>query len=218
LCHEAVSHFIFDNLCSFNLTAVPSFIAAIDAIVKFAPGGYKPPKPHLVRGKYLDAAYEKTQKKAKVLFGDMEHMCALAIMSGGKTNNGKVPIVNYIAKSPKGAHFLAAVDMGLYRRRTTTTRWTSTCTRSVWRQGGFEKSIYLCVLDGALRSAICAFLISYKHKQPASLSIYAHMWLYLCTHTCGSYLSISLSLYIYMPTTPGTALSVFYCSPLCLLF
>jgi hypothetical protein len=32
-------------------------------------------------------------------------------MSGGKTNNGKVPIVNYIAKSPKGAHFLAAVDM-----------------------------------------------------------------------------------------------------------
>jgi hypothetical protein len=39
----------------------------------------------------------------------MEHMCALTIMSGGKTNNGKVPIVNYIAKSPKGAHFLAAV-------------------------------------------------------------------------------------------------------------
>jgi hypothetical protein len=39
-------------------------------------------------------------------------------MSGGKTNNGKVPIVNYIAKSPKGAHFLAAVDMGLARRTT----------------------------------------------------------------------------------------------------
>jgi hypothetical protein len=46
--------------------------------------------------------------------------------------------------------------------------------------------------------------------------MYAHMWLYLCTHTCGSYLSISLSLYI--PTTPGTALSVFYCSPLGFLF
>jgi hypothetical protein len=30
--------------------------------------------------------------------------------------------------------------------------------------------------------------------------MYAHMWLYLiCTHTCGSYLSISLSLYIYPP-------------------
>jgi hypothetical protein len=113
LCNEATSHFIYDNLCSFNLTAVPSFIAAIETITKFAPAGYKPPTPFLVRGKYLDAAYEKTKKKAQVPFGDMEHMCALTIMSGGKTNNGKVPIVNYIAKSPKGAHFLAAVDMGL---------------------------------------------------------------------------------------------------------
>jgi hypothetical protein len=73
LCDEDISHFIYDNLCSFNLTAVPSFVAAIDTITKFAPAGYNPPKPHLVRGKYLDAAYEKTQKKAKVLFGDMEH-------------------------------------------------------------------------------------------------------------------------------------------------
>jgi hypothetical protein len=34
------------------------------------------------------------------LFGDLENKTALAIMSGGKTNNDKVPIVNYIAMSP----------------------------------------------------------------------------------------------------------------------
>jgi hypothetical protein len=34
-------------------------------------------------------------------------------MSDGKTNNGKVPICNSIAKSAKCAHFLAAIDMGL---------------------------------------------------------------------------------------------------------
>jgi hypothetical protein len=39
LCHEAISHFIYDNLCSFNPTEVESFVkfAAIDTIVKFAP-------------------------------------------------------------------------------------------------------------------------------------------------------------------------------------
>jgi hypothetical protein len=76
LCNEAISHSIYDNLCSFNLTAVESFVAAIDTITKFAPAGYKPPTPFLVRGKYLDAAYEKTKKKAKVIFGDMWGTCA----------------------------------------------------------------------------------------------------------------------------------------------
>jgi hypothetical protein len=41
----------------------------------------------------------------------MEHMTALTIMSDGKTNNGRIPIANYIAASPKGTHFLAADDM-----------------------------------------------------------------------------------------------------------
>ena len=150
LCHEAISHFIYDNLESFNITGVASFIAAIDTIVKFAPDGYKPPTPFLVRGKYLDAAYEKTQKKAKVLFGDMEHMCALTIMSDGKTNNAKVPIVNYIAKSPKGAHFLAAVDMGLAEKDN---KKMAQYLHEKCVETGFEKSFYLCVLDGALRSA-----------------------------------------------------------------
>jgi hypothetical protein len=150
LCHEAVSHFIYDNLCSFNLTAVSSFVAAIDTIVKFAPAGYKPPKPHLVRGKYLDAVYEKTKKKVKVLFGDMEHMCALTIMSGGKTNNGKVPIVNYIAKSPKGVHFLAAVDMGLAEKNN---KKMAQYLHEKCVEISYEKSFYLCVLDGALRLA-----------------------------------------------------------------
>jgi hypothetical protein len=70
-CNEAASHFIYDNLCSFNPTAVPSSIAAIDTINNFAPAGYKPPTPFLVRDRYLDAAYEKAKKKAQVLFGDV---------------------------------------------------------------------------------------------------------------------------------------------------
>ena len=65
LCHEAISHFIYDNLESFNITGVASFIAAIDTIVKFAPDGYKPPKPHLVRGKYLDAAYTRRRRRRR---------------------------------------------------------------------------------------------------------------------------------------------------------
>ena len=85
-----------------------------------------------------------------MLFGDMEHMCALTIMSGGKTNNGKVPIVNYIAKSPKGAHFLAAVDMGLAEKDN---KKMAQYLHEKCVETGFEKSFYLCVLDGALRSA-----------------------------------------------------------------
>jgi hypothetical protein len=61
----------------------------------------------------LTTAYEKSKEAAKVMFKDNEHNCALTTMSDGKTNNGKVPICNFIAKSAKGAHFLAAVDMDL---------------------------------------------------------------------------------------------------------
>jgi hypothetical protein len=68
-----------------------------------------------------------------------------------------------------------------------------------------------CIVGRAQLQQIerAASLISYnKHKQPAPLSMYAHMWL----------LPLYLPLPLYIPTTPGTALSVFYCSPLCLLF
>jgi hypothetical protein len=85
----------------------------IQAINKFAPPGYVPPLPHLIRGMLLTTACEKSKEAAvEVMFKDNEHNCALTTMSDGKTNNGKVPICNFIAKSAKGAHFLAAVDMG----------------------------------------------------------------------------------------------------------
>jgi hypothetical protein len=64
-----------------------------------------------IRGELLDAAYERTRETANALFGDLENKTALRIMSGGKTNNGKVPIANYIAMSPGGNHFLGADDM-----------------------------------------------------------------------------------------------------------
>jgi hypothetical protein len=82
----------------------------------------------------------------------MEYMTALTTTSGGKTNNGRTPVVNYIAASPKGTHYIAAdaddmsnvagdnVKMAKYPREK--------CIET-----GFEKSFYACVLDGALRSA-----------------------------------------------------------------
>ena len=105
LCHEAVSHFIFDNLCSFNLlTAVPSFIAAIDTIVKFAPDGYKPPKPHLVRGKYLDAAYEKTKKKAKVLFDDQKSPATAEDVGGIPGSERRADVRASVMRGSKFCH------------------------------------------------------------------------------------------------------------------
>ena len=98
---------------SFQVTCDSSFIEMLQTINKFAPPGYAPPLPGLIRGTLLTAAYEKSKEEAKVMFKDNEHNCALTIMSDGKTNNGKVPICNFIAKSAKGAHFLAAVDMSL---------------------------------------------------------------------------------------------------------
>jgi hypothetical protein len=94
----------------------PSSSPAIRALWRWSPPSSSTPHPdgsrrsrtsHLIRGKYLDKAYAKTNADCKELFKDMEHMTALAIMSGGKTNNGRIPIANYIAASPKGTHFLA---------------------------------------------------------------------------------------------------------------
>jgi hypothetical protein len=47
-----------------------------------------------------------------LLFQDLEHHCAPALQSDGKTNNGKRPVVYYIAQSPKaGGHFLGCDDL-----------------------------------------------------------------------------------------------------------
>jgi hypothetical protein len=112
LCNRAICNWVCINLQSFSVTGDLNFIMFIEALLKFAPPGYKPPLSHLVRGKYLNGAYEKSKKDANKMFTDMEHKATLTIMSDGKTNSGKVPIVNYIAKSAHDSHFLAAVDMG----------------------------------------------------------------------------------------------------------
>ena len=99
---------------------------------------------------YLDQAYAKTKADCKELFKDMEHMTALTIMSGGKTNNGRIPIVNYIAASPKGTHFLAADDMSNVAKDNVK---MAKYLHEKCIETGFERSFYACVLDGALRSA-----------------------------------------------------------------
>jgi hypothetical protein len=155
VCDKAVCDWIYINLQSFNVVADVNFKAMISTLLKFAPPGYKAPLPHLVRGKHLDEAYAKTKKQANKMFTDMEHLCALTMMSDGKTNNGKVPIVNFIAKSPHGAHFLAAVDMGTAEKDN---KKMAQYLHEKCVETGFEKSFFLCVLDGALRSSF-PFLI-----------------------------------------------------------
>jgi hypothetical protein len=110
---KVVADWVCNTMQSFNVTADFSSIEVIQTTNKFAPPGYVPPLPHLIRGTLLTTAYKKSKEAAKVMSQDNEHNCALTTMSDGKTNNGKMPICNSIAKSAKGAHFLAAVDMGL---------------------------------------------------------------------------------------------------------
>jgi hypothetical protein len=91
----------------------PDLSELVNYITKYAPGDYVPPTAKRIRGELLDAAYERTREAASaLLFGDLENKAALTAMSGGKTNSGKVPVVNYIAMSPGGNHFLGAGDMG----------------------------------------------------------------------------------------------------------
>jgi hypothetical protein len=71
-------------------------------------------------------------------------------MSAGKTNNDKVPIANCIAMSPAGNHFLGAGDMGR------TEKHCASMTKYLHEKcvgTGHERPFYLCVLNGALRSA-----------------------------------------------------------------
>jgi hypothetical protein len=150
LCHKAVSDWIFNTMQSFNDTEDNNFIKMIDTLIKFAPPGYKPPKPHLVRGKYLDRAYAKTKEALNQTFDALEHMCALTIMSDGKTNKSRNPIINFIAASAHGAHFLAAEDMSDKQKDN---KKMAEYLHEKCVDTGKVKSFYMCVLDGALRSA-----------------------------------------------------------------
>jgi hypothetical protein len=55
---------------SFNVTADSSFIEMTQAISQQVcpPPGYVPPLPHLIRGKLLTTAYEKSKEAAKAVF------------------------------------------------------------------------------------------------------------------------------------------------------
>jgi hypothetical protein len=150
LCNLAVAEWVYLTMQSFLITGDESFVEMVTTLIKHAPPGWKPPKPHLIRGKYLDKAYAKTKADCKELFKDMENMTALTIMSDGKTNNGRIPIVNYIAASPKGTHFLAADDMSNVAKDNVK---MAKYLHEKCIETGFERSFYACVLDGALRSA-----------------------------------------------------------------
>jgi hypothetical protein len=150
VCDKAVADWVYITMQSFNVTADSSFIEMIQTVNKFAPLSYVPPLPHLIRGTLLTTAYENSKEAAKEMFKDNEHNCALTIMSDGKTNNGKVPICNSIAKSTKGAHFLAAVDMGLKDK---SNKKMADYIHEQCVETGVGRSFFLCVLDGALRSS-----------------------------------------------------------------
>jgi hypothetical protein len=81
----------------------------------------------------------------------MEHMTALTIMSDGKTNNGRIPIVNYAihrgvaeGHSFPRAHFIAADDMSNVAKDNVK---MAKSLHEKCIETGFEKSFYACVLD-----------------------------------------------------------------------
>ena len=149
LVDEKFAAWIYNTMQSFDV-AGHDLKELISYIIKYAPKDYVPPTVDRIRGELLDAAYERTRETANALFGDLENKTALTIMSGGKTNNGKVPIVNYIAMSPGGNHFLGADDMSRAEKDCASMAkyLHEKCVGT-----GHERSFYLCVLDGALRSA-----------------------------------------------------------------
>jgi hypothetical protein len=137
-------------LQSFNEPGQESFIKMLTTLIKFAPKGYKPPSPFLIRTKYLDKKFAKTQAEMTLLFQDLEHHCALALQSDGKTKSGKRPIVNYIAQSPKGGHFLGCDDMSDCEKNCK--KMADYICEEI-RNTGKERSFALVVLDGALRAS-----------------------------------------------------------------
>jgi hypothetical protein len=114
VCDKVVADWVYNTMQSFNVTADFSFIEMIQTTSKsLPPPGLRATASASHSWHVADDGVRKSKEAAKAMFQDNEHNCTLAIMSDGKTNNGKVPICNFIAKSAKGAHFLAATDMGL---------------------------------------------------------------------------------------------------------
>jgi hypothetical protein len=108
---DQFADWIYNTMQSFNV-AGPELRELATYITNYAPRDYVPPTSKRIRGELLDAAYKRTRETANALFGDLENKTALTVISGGKTNSGKVPITNYIAMPPGGNHFLGTVDMG----------------------------------------------------------------------------------------------------------
>jgi hypothetical protein len=51
LCNLAVAEWVYLTMQSFLITGDESFVQMITTLIKHAPPGWKPPKPHLIRGK-----------------------------------------------------------------------------------------------------------------------------------------------------------------------
>jgi hypothetical protein len=185
VCDKAVADWVYVTMQSFQVTADSSFIEVLQTINKFAPPGYVPPYPKLIRGTLLTAAYEKSKEAAKEMFKDNEHNCALTIMSDGKTNNGEVPICNFIAKSAQGAHFLAAVDMS---PKDKPNKKMADYIHEQCVETGVEKSFFLCVLDGALRSS---FPFLEEKRCRGLLASGAHATSSLCSSRTASTLAVT---------------------------
>jgi hypothetical protein len=88
LCHKEVCNWVYATLQSFNEPGQESFIKMLTTFIKFAPKGYKPPSPFLIRTKYPNQKFVKTQAEMTLLFQDLEHHCALTLQGDGKTNSG----------------------------------------------------------------------------------------------------------------------------------
>jgi hypothetical protein len=76
LCHEEVCNWVYATLQSFNEPGQESLIKMLTTLIKFAPKGHKPPSPFLIRTKYLDKKFAKTQAEMTLLFQDLEHSTA----------------------------------------------------------------------------------------------------------------------------------------------
>ena len=62
VCDKAVADWVYVTMQSFQVTCDSSFIEMLQTINKFAPPGYAPPLPGLIRGTLLTAAYEKSKE------------------------------------------------------------------------------------------------------------------------------------------------------------
>jgi hypothetical protein len=144
-----------------------------------------PPLPHLIRGTLLTTAYEKAKEAAEVMFKDNEHNCALTAMSDGKTNNGEVPICNSIAKSAKGAHFLAAVDMGLKNK---SNKKMADYIHEQCVETGVERSFFLCAF---LTARVVPAFRFWRRRWRGLVASGAHATSSLCSSRTASTLTVT---------------------------